>query len=472
MHQRFTWAAAALALAPASALAQGDFTILGPNLFAESVSADGSVIVGEETGIGYFLWTETGGLVSIGGSPGEGAGGQPSIDWDAKVVSGTAPNSVAGTTEISRYDIGSGQWVNLGGIGGQSGTSVSSGWGLSGDGKVSVGLGWINAGGAHGVRWDAASGLQDLGSTVPDRSSRANAADFDGDVIVGWQDSSTGFRQGAIWVDGTQTLVTQGFQQMGELGCVSADGQWAGGVGVGSNGEQAYLYNPTQGVVNLGHINPTYDGGTTGVSADGKVAVGFDRPFGPALFGRGFYWTQATGMVDLNTLAASLGINTQGVTMSLPLGISADGRTIVGAGLGGGAVGWRLRLPEPDCGYVGYGYGGSAANELVLTGAGTPAVNGQVRLVTTNAFGDNAFLALATAGGQLPFGDLVLRLDAAGLIDIYPMLPGAQGATFQATVPNNPALAGVTLFAQSFAFEPGQPSLLAASNGLKVIFCP
>jgi hypothetical protein len=467
-------AVAALVIAAAStpALAQGDFTILGPDLFPGSVSGDGSVITGEVSGVGYFLWTEAGGLVPIGGSPGQGAGGQPTIDWDATVVSGTAPNPVTGTTELSRYDIASGQWVNLGGIGGQSGSSVSSGWGLSGDGSVSVGLGWVNAGGAHAIRWTADGGTQDMGSSVPDRSSRANAADFDGDVIVGWQDSQFGFRQGAVWVNGNQFLITQGGQQMGELGCVSADGQWSGGVGVFSNGQQAYLFNPTQGVVNLGHLQPTFDGGTTGLSADGKVAIGFDRPFGPALFGRGFYWTKETGMVDLNSLASSLGIDTQGVTMSLPLGISPDGRTIVGAGLGSGAVGWRLVLPEPACGYVGYGYGGAAANELVLTGEGSPAVNGNVELVATNAFGDTGFLALGFNDGELPLGNLVLRLDALSLIDIYLMAPGPLGATFQATLPNNPALAGAAVFAQAFAVEPTQPGQLAASNGLKVTICP
>jgi hypothetical protein len=52
-------------------------------------------------------------------------------------------------------------------------------------------------------------------------------------------------------------------------------------------------------------------------------------------------------MVNLTTYVNDLGIDTEGVTLSLPLAISADGSTIVGVGRLGfsAAVGFIVQLP-------------------------------------------------------------------------------------------------------------------------------
>lgn len=459
-------------LAPA-AFAQGDFTVLGPGLFANSVSADGSTITGDNS-FEYFLWTDAGGLQLIGGAAPQGNGGQATVDWDASTVSGTYIDPGTGLGQMGRYDIATGQWTPLGSIGGQSGSSLGSGWGISGNGLTSVGLGWINAGDAHGISWNSTTGLVDLGSSIPDRSSRANGCDFDGDVIVGWQDAITGFRQGAIWRDGVQEIVTDSSgSPMGEVACASAEGRWVGGLGVSAINREAYIYSEATGVIGLGHLAPLNSGGTSGVSADGNTVVGFDRPFGPALFGQGFIWRPGNGMVDINVVANSLGIDTQGTTMSLPLAISPDGRTIVGAGLQNGfnTVGWRLRLPEPDCGIVLYGFGGSQANGLVLVGEGSGSIGTNVDLTVTNAFGDVAVLAVSAGIGQAPLGDVLLRIDAGLLSGQFTMLPGAGGATFSTPLPNNVGLVGGEVFAQAFAFDPDQAGQLSGSNGLKLKIC-
>lgn len=458
-----------------SVLAQGSFTNLGANLSPSAVSADGSVVAGTDA-VQYFRWTAGTGVVPVGGVSAAqgGTGGSATLSYDGRYFSGTTLNPISNKFEMSRYDGLSAAWQVLGSLGASSGQDASSGWGISGDGQQEVGLGWINAGSANGIYWTSQTGVVSLGTTVPNRSTRANATDYDGDVIVGWQDNVTGFRQGAVWTNGVQTLITNaGGAAMGELGAVSADGKVAGGIGVSSNGFQAYLWSASNGVTELGHLNPSYRGSVTGVSADGKVAVGFDRPFGPALFGRGFLWTAATGMVDLNTVAANAGINVGNAVLSLPLAISADGLTVVGAGLNNNqAIGWRLVLPPAACGYQGYGYGAAAANELLLTGSSTPSVGGQARFLLTNAFGNTGTIGLSTAAGSLPFGDVVLLLDLVGLFGTFATTPVAQGALFTAQIPNNPNWAGVTLYAQGIAFEPTQPGLIAASNGLRLTVCP
>ena len=355
MKSKISAAATLLFLTGSLGAAQADVGLvnLGSGITPYAASADGSVVAGYDTSQ-YFYWTADGGMVGIGGTiPGGGAGGTPSISDDGTILVGTALNSVSGANEISYFVIADGEWTHLGGIGGQSGSEISSGYGISGDGETVVGLGWIDAGGAHAVKWRESTGLEDLGSTVAGRSSRANAANGDGSFIGGWQDSDTGFRQGAIWIHGTQVLIWNDPAEtvrLGEVADVSGDGYWAVGSGVSANGWQPWRWNGLDGAESLGHLDPAWRGAATALSFGGEVIVGFDRPFpGPATFGQGFIYTDDLGLVNLNTYAADQGIDTQGVTLALPLGISADGLTVVGVGRTATAtVGWVLTLPTPS----------------------------------------------------------------------------------------------------------------------------
>src|SRR5690606_30950528 len=129
------------------------------------------------------------------------------ISNDGSKISGTVTNTDTNLNVMGLYDMATGVWSFLDGIGGQSDGSVASAWSISGDGSTVVGLGWVNAGTAHAIKWTDAEGTVDVGSTVPGRSSRANDASFDGSVIGGWQDADSGYRQGAIWEGGVQTLL-------------------------------------------------------------------------------------------------------------------------------------------------------------------------------------------------------------------------------------------------------------------------
>ena len=83
---------------------------------------------------------------------------------------------------------------------------------MSGNGQSVVGLGWISGGTAHAIQWNPPGPTTDLGSTFPGNSSRANATNFDGSVVAGWQDGDNG-RQAAIWTSGVQSLL---FDNKGE----------------------------------------------------------------------------------------------------------------------------------------------------------------------------------------------------------------------------------------------------------------
>jgi len=336
----------------------GDGTLyILDNDTVSGLSADGQVAAGTNSA-GYFYWTAESGVVQIGGtSPGNGAGGQAKVSDDGSSVSGTALNQLSGLNEISIYDISSASWTYLGSIGGSSGSETSSGWNIAGNGLSAVGLGWISAGTAHAVQWTASTGLVDLGSTVLNRSSRANTVNVDGTVVGGWQDASSGFRQGAVWNDGVQTLVwlnNAQSQRAGEVGDLSSDGYWAVGSGVSTNGFQAWRWNMDSGCESLGAwSNSTWRGASVAITADGSTIVGFYRPWpGPATFGQGFIWREETGLVSINDYAAEQGVDTGGFTFALPLDISADGQAIAGLGkLGAQTKGFILQFAseQPVC---------------------------------------------------------------------------------------------------------------------------
>ncbi|ROI00443.1 T9SS type A sorting domain-containing protein [Chryseobacterium daecheongense] len=295
------------------------------------VSNNGVVAIQTSGGIAY-KWDVNGGLVQIGAITAGSGAGRSGISYDGRKISSTMTNQATAMNEISLYDIPSSTWTNLGSLGSSSGGNTGSAWGISGNGNVVMGLGWISAGTAHAVKWQSGT-MTDLGSIVAGRSSRANGASFDGSVIVGWQDDANGSRRGAKWVNGVESYITDNSGNLvGEASAASSDGNTIIGQGL----PNPYVWNASTGLTYITHPNAGsfFRGGATGVSADGNTVIGYYRNFpGPPTTGEGFIWTPAGGRVELNAYAASLGINTLNVKMSLPTAISPDGKKIAGMGV-------------------------------------------------------------------------------------------------------------------------------------------
>lgn len=331
-----------LALTAGALAAPPAYYNLGANRFVSGLSADGTVAAAYVSSGAFYRWTPGGGIVSIDGVA---SAGQAKVSHDGTRICGMTLNPITNLREMSYYDSTTATWTGLGGIGGSSGSETSSGWGISGDGQSVVGLGWVSAASAHAIHWR--NGLMtDLGSTVAGRSTRANAADYDGSVIVGWQDSATGFRQAAVWNNGVQTLIFDNANNpVSEASAVDAAGYYV--TGIGTSGQQAWRWNPDTGHEPLGTLGiPGGRGYGTGITADGQTIVGFERPFGPPLTGQGFLWRQGVGLVNLTTYALSKGVPLPGGTvLALPLAISADGSTV--AGMTSAGNGFVVVFPEP-----------------------------------------------------------------------------------------------------------------------------
>jgi probable HAF family extracellular repeat protein len=342
------------ALALSTAASAQSLTLLDAGgLYASAASADGRVVAGYSLA-SYWVWTAETGRVDIGGvAPGNGVGGQAGISDDGRFVCGSSLNPKTGRAEAGRFDRESASWQRLGGIGSFSGGETSGGWGISGDGSTVVGLGWISAGSANAFRWRDSTGMVSLGTSVAGRSTRANGCNPDGSVVVGWQDAQNGFRQGAVWNGTVQTLITwTNGSQLGEAAACSADGTFVVGNGVSGNAWQPWRWSAAGGAISLGPP-PTagWRGAAVDISADGTRVAAFYRPFpAPATFGQGFLWIEGEGFLNLNAYAAAQGVTVPAdVTLALPLGISADGYTIVGtARQGTASVPFILDLPRPE----------------------------------------------------------------------------------------------------------------------------
>jgi photosystem II stability/assembly factor-like uncharacterized protein len=283
-------------------------------------------------------------------------------------------------TEQSMYNIADNEWTSMGSFGINVDSSRSSGYDISGDGSTIVGLAYVekvpgvSGTPAHATAWTEATGLIDLGSlhSSINRSTRANAVNGDGSVIVGWQDFNGPWKS-AVWRKDANgdylpneylLLDPNGdpndeFNQLGECQAVSADGNWIAGNGDFANNNEPWRWSEATGYESLGTLHPGASGIVTGMSADGSRIIGLFivGPWDPNI---PFIWTEATGIVEFNSFVT----DTLGYTMDAsPIwsanGISANGNYITGWGYDptigpwGDLFTYRVELPgvptNDDC---------------------------------------------------------------------------------------------------------------------------
>jgi len=292
-------------------------TLAGTDSRATAVSADGAVVVGYNTTAGgvtsrAFRWTSGAGMVDLGT-----LGGSDSIANDVSADGGVVVGYgyLAGNAAFHAF-----RWAN-GAIGGVAGNPQmydlgtlggTNSWaaGVSSDGTVVVGTGYITGNAAyHTFRWTAGTGMVDLG-TLGGTSSYASGVSADGAVVVG----------GSFIIG---DVATHAFR-------------WTGGV-----------------MSDLGTLGGR-DSDAWGASADGGVVVGQSGITGNVAT-HAFRWTQAGGMQDVAAWLAGAGVTLPaGWTLTRANSVTDDGTVLVGFGdnPAGNTEAWLARVGPAGSGIL------------------------------------------------------------------------------------------------------------------------
>lgn len=299
-----------------------------------AVSTDGQFVVGR-SGDEAFSWSRSGGMIHLGtfiardvsadGSVvvGDDGGNNYAYRWDNGTLSVIGDLTTIGRTE-----------ADPGGIRMNNANSVSA------DGSVVVG----NTGGSD-FKGEAdsfrivGSDIQPIGDLPGGaHNSGANDVSADGSVVVGRGNSANGPDEAYRWENGT-------FTPLGELPGgvfdshaweVSGNGQFVVGHSESAAGVEAFLWSSETGMVGLGHLpGETTDSRARGVSGDGSLVVGSANENQSPELRDAFIWDAVKGMRNLqNVLVTDYGLGDAlaGWTLNLATAISDDGLIISGTG--------------------------------------------------------------------------------------------------------------------------------------------
>lgn len=326
-------AAMAVALASTATFAGGktEFVRMGTiGMTPFSLSADGSVAVGTAYfGTPGFYWTESDGVVTIGGGCGAG---YFKVSGDGNTIIGCILDE-NGKQNAAKW-IGGENYQILAPVAGavSCDAGLTSAWDVDYYGDTAVGLGYLpQQCRAHAVSWDVRSGAPatDLGALFPNTYSRANAISGDGHTIAGWQDSVFGERQGAKWVDGVESYVlTDAGEHVGEVFWVNYDGTAMCGANYPYGSSDAWVWTAKGGFTDI-NTGPIFSTSVSAVQAsdDGSVVVGIARNQNGVAKGWIFHHNKLIWATDY--LAKRLA---PGWTVWAMSAVSADGSTLAGYG--------------------------------------------------------------------------------------------------------------------------------------------
>jgi probable HAF family extracellular repeat protein len=145
---------------------------------------------------------------------------------------------------------------------------------------------------------------------------------------------------------------------------VSAGGSIIVGQATSASGSEAFRWTQAGGLVGLGDLpGGDYESMALDVSEDGSIVVGSSQTDAGV---EAFIWDGSNGIRSLQDLLTAHGEDLTGWQLDEALGLSADGRFIVGTGINpeGYVEAWLAGVPEPSA-WVLFGLGvlGLAAAE-------------------------------------------------------------------------------------------------------------
>ena len=327
------------------------FLPLPVDVLPTTVGANAFTVAGTYQPIGAFLWMPTSADTRIGGTS------AVTISRDGRTLIGNAFDTRG--LENAAIWTPAHQWQTLGSVRPDAAPCdrlLSSAFGATDDGKVVVGLAWDGCSIARAFRWEESTGMVNLGS-VNGGSTRANGISNDGKVVIGWRTHPTGFRQAVKWVGGAEQLIEGPTELLGEAHAVNSNGTIIVGGNCDPNAivvsSPAWVWRPDTGTRCYPVVHPSWLPRSTpyrpimfDLTDNGRIIVG-SYTFG--LDAEALLWIddrpyflkeylEQRGLPD----AFRGWINT-----GFLLGISPDGRTLVGYGAGPrGFQGYMVILPE------------------------------------------------------------------------------------------------------------------------------
>ncbi|WP_114490974.1 T9SS type A sorting domain-containing protein [Candidatus Ulvibacter alkanivorans] len=478
------------------------FGLTGGKLFAQfivkstffettGVSNNGIVAGYEAQGGAYAIWdADSDTFTEIGGvAPGLGHGGSARFSEDGNYISGGIMDSYQGSdySVMAVYDLAIDNWTALGHFNQPVDDGSSSAYNISGDGLTVVGSAWVEpAPGTTGLTtnasvWTAADGLINLGSLYADmnRGTRAQAVNYDGSIVVGWQDFNGPWKS-AVWrKDANGDFLPNEYllldpngdpsdenNQLSEATAISSDGNWIGGRSDWVTNGEPWIWSESTGVITLGTLAANGQGHVTAINHDGSVVIGYFQigPWDPNV---PFIWTASGGLQDFNEFVTNtLGYEMGASPVYAPNAMSPNGNYITGWGYDptigqwGETFTFRLQMPSVPandncqeaialtCGAAvtnstifGTDSGGNASPDVyyTYTGTGTP------EMISLNACGPTTNFPTTvrvftdcTLSEQITYNDSscenqeILSFESDGTSTYYIMVEG-YNSTFTGT---------------------------------------
>lgn len=312
----------------------------GPNYsFARGVSDDGSTVVGSYFG-SPFYWTRQVGTyplpggslfgdavaASADGSILVGSGGGRGLRWQSPFVQQPeqTPPHLSATLHA-----------------------------VSDDGTVIAGQTYFGNE-YQAMRWTASTGIVQLGtlglSPRYDNNSIANGISADGSIVVGRSTSPNG-NTAYRWTESSgMQPISQAADKLyfSVANDISSNGNVIVGLAGNSLPWQAVRWSAASGVVGLGYLRTgDHHSEAKGVSADGSVIVG--ESFG-AGHETAVIWTERNGMRSIKDILVGHGLDLSRWRLTSATDVSANGRVVVGYGVGPGGQSraWVAILPVPE----------------------------------------------------------------------------------------------------------------------------
>ncbi len=317
----------------------------GTYLRPRGISLDGSIISGDadtNNGTRVFRWTDQTGVQLIDTIPNQNNYGFQGMSGSGNVITGNIGANGGGLPFI---------WSNTAGT--REATQVidpgvTTAYAVNGDGAILAG-----SIGSSAFRWTTGGPVE----AIPDPSGTvANFAPIsmssDGNTVLRQAFVTGAIIRSFVWTAGAGYQAIPSTFPAGRSIArrLSADGSTAVGFVddnlLATNDSLAFRWTAAGGVHTLGLIPGFAESIALGVNADGSTIVG--RGLNGLSSSHAFLWTQALGIVDLNTYLPSQGADLSGWMLTSAYAVSGDGTVITGEGLfNGQARGFVVTIPAP-----------------------------------------------------------------------------------------------------------------------------